>query len=82
MFVCVGFGELSLLFVSSAGQVEPSAEADILAVRQLLGLDPQGGEFQVVHGSVATSDKKIAILMFIFTLVVTGSKENLLASLE
>ena len=43
-------------------KVEPSVEADMLAVRQLLGLDPRGGEFRVVYGSVAANDKEIAIL--------------------
>jgi hypothetical protein len=43
-------------------KVDPSIEADILAVRQLLGLDPAGREFQVVYGSVAANDTQIAIL--------------------
>jgi hypothetical protein len=43
-------------------KVDPSIEADILAVRQLLGLDPAGREFQVVYGAVAADDKQIAIL--------------------
>ena len=43
-------------------KVDPSLEADVLAVRQLLGLDPAGREFQVVYGAVAANDKQIAIL--------------------
>jgi len=41
---------------------DPGLEAEVLAVRQLLGLDPAGREFQVVYGSVAASDTQIAIL--------------------
>src|SRR5262245_61755460 len=44
------------------GKVDPSVEADVLAARQLLGLDPAGHEFQVVYGSVAANDTQIAIL--------------------
>ena len=44
------------------GAMDPSLEAEVLAVRQLLGLDPAGREFQVVYGSVAASDTQIAIL--------------------
>jgi hypothetical protein len=43
-------------------KVDPSLEADMLAVRQLLGLDPAGREFQVVYGAVAANDTQIAIL--------------------
>jgi hypothetical protein len=43
-------------------KVEPAVAAEILAVRQLLGLDPQGGEFRVVYGSVAANDKELAML--------------------
>jgi hypothetical protein len=43
-------------------QVDPSLEAEMLAVRQLLGVDPAGREFQVVYGSVAADDKQLAIL--------------------
>jgi hypothetical protein len=43
-------------------KVEPSVEADVLAVRQLLGLDPAGREFQVEYGSVAANDTQLAIL--------------------
>jgi hypothetical protein len=43
-------------------KVDPSIEAEVRAVRELLGLDPGGGEFQVVYGSVAANDMQIAIL--------------------
>ena len=42
--------------------MDPSLEADVPAVRGLLGLDPVAREFQVVYGSVAANDKQIAIL--------------------
>jgi hypothetical protein len=42
--------------------VDQNLEADMLAVRQMLGLDPAGREFQVVYGSVAANDSQIAIL--------------------
>src|SRR5574341_296126 len=35
------------------GKVEPNIEADIRAVRQMLGLDPTAMELRVVYGSVA-----------------------------
>jgi hypothetical protein len=44
------------------GKLDPSIQAEVLAVRQLLGLDPGGTEFQVVYGSVAATDTQIAIL--------------------
>jgi hypothetical protein len=44
------------------GKVDPSTEADILAVRQMLGLDPTATELRVVYGSVAANDKELAIL--------------------
>jgi hypothetical protein len=44
------------------GKVDPTLEADVLAARQLMGLDPTGREFQVVYGSVAANDAQIAIL--------------------
>jgi hypothetical protein len=44
------------------GEMDPIVEADVLAVRQMLGLDPAGREFQVVYGSVAANDTQIAIL--------------------
>jgi hypothetical protein len=44
------------------GKLDASIQAEVLAVRQLLGLDPSGTEFQVVYGSVAATDTQIAIL--------------------
>jgi hypothetical protein len=44
------------------GKVDPSIEADVLAARQLMGLDPASREFEVVYGSVAASNTQIAIL--------------------
>jgi hypothetical protein len=43
-------------------KVDPSLEADMLAVRQILGLDPGAREFQVVYGAVAANDRQIAML--------------------
>ena len=43
-------------------KVESSIEPDILMVRQMLGLDPLGGEFRVVYGSIAADDKELAML--------------------
>jgi hypothetical protein len=43
-------------------KADPNIEADILMVRQLLGLDPQGGEFRVVYGAVAADNKELAML--------------------
>ena len=40
----------------------PAIEADRAEVRKLLGLDPNTQELNVVYGSVATSDKEIAML--------------------
>ena len=44
------------------GKVDPSLEAEMLATRELLGLDPAAREFQVVYGSVPANDMQIAIL--------------------
>ena len=44
------------------GKVDPSIEADMLAVRQTLGLDPSAEELRVVYGSLAANNKEIAIL--------------------
>ena len=44
------------------GKVDPSIEADMRAVRQMLGLDPSAEELRVVYGSVAANNKEIAIL--------------------
>ena len=42
--------------------VEPSVQDDILAMRKLLGLDPDAQELKVVYGSVAANDKEVAML--------------------
>ena len=56
----VGRDEATVLTLRQ--KVEPSIEADILMVRQMLGLDPPGREFRVVYGSVAANDKELAML--------------------
>ena len=43
-------------------ELNPSLDAEVRAVRELLGLDPEGREFQIVYSSVAANDKQIAIL--------------------
>ncbi|OOP55806.1 MAG: hypothetical protein AYP45_12740 [Candidatus Brocadia carolinensis] len=43
-------------------KVDPAMEADILATRQVLGLDPHAYAFRVFYGSFSTSDKEVAIL--------------------
>lgn len=55
-----GRDEATLLTMRA--KVDPSVEADILMVRQLLGLDPQGSEFRVVYGAVSANDKELAML--------------------
>ncbi|MCF6153986.1 MAG: hypothetical protein E3K36_01795 [Candidatus Brocadia sp.] len=50
---------LELFFREKA---DPAMEADILATREVLGLDPHTHEFRVIYGSFSTSDKEIAIL--------------------
>ena len=42
--------------------LDPAIEEDVLAIRRALGLDPAAREFRIVYGSVASSDKEIAIL--------------------
>jgi hypothetical protein len=48
-----------LFFQGKADQV---AEADVLAVRTMLGLDPRAQDLKVVYGSLATNDREIAVL--------------------
>ncbi len=55
-------GREEAIVMSFRQKVDPSVEADALAARQLLGLDPHATEFRVVYGSVASNDKEIAIL--------------------
>jgi hypothetical protein len=43
-------------------RVDPATAEATLAVRKLLGLDPTASEFRVVYGSVAATDREIAIL--------------------
>jgi len=50
------------IVMSFRQRVDPKVEADVLAVRQMLGLDPRAREFRVVYGSVAANDKELAIL--------------------
>jgi hypothetical protein len=42
--------------------LDPGVEADVLAIRRALGLDPNARDFRVVYGSVAANDREIAIL--------------------
>ena len=51
-------GLLLCLPVFAAPQGDSGPPADILAVRQLLGLDPRGGEFRVVYGSIASMTRR------------------------
>jgi hypothetical protein len=43
-------------------KVSPALESDVAEVRKILGLDPEALEFTVVYGSVAASDREIALL--------------------
>ena len=43
-------------------RIEPSVVADSLAIRQLLGLDPESQEFRVVYGAVGANNREIGIL--------------------
>jgi hypothetical protein len=43
-------------------KVDPATAEAILTVRTILGLDPAAQEIRVVYGSVAASDKELAIL--------------------
>lgn len=53
------------------GKVDPAMEADILATRKALGLDPNTNEFRVIYGSFSTSDKEVAILTrSVFEIIV------------
>ena len=45
-----------------SSKVDGTIETDISDVRRILGLNPQARVFKVVYGSVAASDKEIAIL--------------------
>ena len=41
---------------------DAEVDADGLAIRRLLGLDPEAREFRIVYGAVAAGDKEIALL--------------------
>jgi hypothetical protein len=43
-------------------KVDPATAEATRAVRKILGLDPDASEFRVVYGSVAATDREIAIL--------------------
>jgi hypothetical protein len=43
-------------------KADPSIEEDILAARQILGVDPGARELRVVYGAVAANDHELAIL--------------------
>src|SRR5262245_31184936 len=43
-------------------KVDPATLEAVLAVRQLLGLDPAAQELRVVYGSIAANNKELAIL--------------------
>ena len=49
-------------FMVMRGERDPAMEALSGEVRKLLGLDPNGKEFNVVYGAVPRNDKEIAIL--------------------
>jgi len=50
------------LVMSFRRGADPSVEADIIAARELLGLDPTASDFRVVYGAVAANNREIAIL--------------------
>ncbi len=56
-----GKGPASVLFFRKK-DIDPEIEAEIVAVRKLLGLNPDGTDFKVVYGSLPKDDQEIAIL--------------------
>jgi hypothetical protein len=48
--------------VMSFRRVSGPSEADIVAARELLGLDPTARDFRVVYGAVPANNKEVAIL--------------------
>ena len=50
------------LVMSFRRVTDPSIEADIIAARELLGLDPTTSDFRVVYGAVAANNRELAIL--------------------
>ena len=55
-------GEQTSTLVVFSKKPNPEITAARAEVRELLGLDPKSEEFSVVYGSVATSDREIALL--------------------
>ncbi len=55
-------GREEAMVLSFRQKIDPAVEADVLAVRQLLGLDLGERQFRVVYGSVAANNKEVAIL--------------------
>ena len=55
-------GEQTATLIVFSKKPAGEVDADRAEVRRLLGLDPSTGEFSVVYGSVAASDKEIAML--------------------
>ncbi len=55
-------GREEAVVMSFRQRVDPKVEADALAVRQMLGLDPNARDFRIVYGSVAANNKEVAIL--------------------
>jgi len=41
---------------------DPAIEAEILAARKLLGLDPTASDYRIVYGAVAANDREVAML--------------------
>ena len=56
-----GKGPSSVLFFRKK-DIDPEIEAEIVAVRKLLGLNPDGHDFKVVYGSLPKDEQEIAIL--------------------
>jgi hypothetical protein len=50
------------ILMSFRKRIDPAVEADVVAARKLLGIDPSATEVRIVYGSVAENDKEIAIL--------------------
>jgi hypothetical protein len=57
-----GDGDARPIRLTFRHRVDPSIEAEVRAVRQLLGLEPGSAECQVVYGLVAANGTQIAML--------------------
>jgi hypothetical protein len=68
--------EESVLFVFLE-KVDPVIKEDILAIREVLGLDPQANELKVVYGSFSPGDKQIAILTRSIFEILTDLASNI-----